>query len=78
MRIEISSSEAKVISLSSFKGQNQKIRNEIIRDRDFISRVLHNGSQKARIIAAKTMKEVKEAVGLKNYYKGWGYYSKKR
>ncbi|MCH7504328.1 tryptophan--tRNA ligase [PVC group bacterium] len=44
--------------------EGQKARKEIVRDKKTIQNILKNGAEKARDIAGKTMKEVKEAVGL--------------
>jgi tryptophanyl-tRNA synthetase len=45
----------------------QKKREMILSDKGYIPSILREGAQRASDIASKTMREVKEAVGLKNY-----------
>lgn len=51
-------------TLINFLSPLQKKQDEILKDKEYIDKILSEGKEKAGIIAEKTMKEVKEKIGL--------------
>lgn len=64
-------------SLRKFFAPARKRYEELQKNPEKVKKILENGAEKARVVASQTMREVREAIGLRNQYSFFSYSQEK-